>query len=55
VLLSKCSPLALHIGRLARLKVKRVEYLGIRGRGGDGTNQYQSGNVTNVTLALSHY
>ena len=53
VLLSKCSPLALHIGRLARLKVKRVEYLGIRGRGGDGTNQYQSGNVSNDTLAPS--
>ncbi len=35
--------------------VKRVEYIGIRARGGDGTNQYQSGNVTNVTLALSHY
>ena len=33
--------------------VQRAEALGVQTRGGSGNNQYQSGNVTNVTLAPS--
>ena len=33
--------------------VKRAEALGVQSRGGNGNNQHQSGNVTNVTIAPS--
>jgi hypothetical protein len=33
--------------------VKRAEDLGVQERGGNGNNQHQSGNVTNVTIAPS--
>ena len=33
--------------------VKRAEALGVQSRGGNGNNQYQCGNVTNVTMIPS--